>query len=87
MSKDRMTKTEAKALVRELRQHAAKVTDTLTPTPQWIVEQMQETHPGWLPVANLPAGHPRRTEYIEEALNNIDGISAMLREALERGDI
>lgn len=67
-----MTKTEAKKKVAELRREASKITTVLTPTPQWILDQTGGQN--WTPEQNRRA--------IEIALNNIDGLSAQLREAL-----
>jgi len=70
-----MTKTEAKRLVAELRREAASITQALTPTPQWVAEQI-----------GLDQGSEKHQaalgSRIEEALNNIDGLSALLREGL-----
>jgi hypothetical protein len=66
-----MTKTETKRLVAELRREAALISNVLTPTPQWILDQTGGR--------NLTDDEIRGR--IEEALNNVDGISAQLREA------
>lgn len=65
-----MTKTETKRLVAELRREAAVVTNVLTPTPQWILDQTGGR--------NMTPDEVQ--ERIVDALNTIDGLSAMLRE-------
>lgn len=67
-----MTKTETRRLVAELRREAAKITTAITPTPAWLLREM----------GTSPMSQEQVTAIIEDALNNIDGISAQLREGL-----
>lgn len=70
-----MTKTEAKRTVAEMRREAAKITDILTPTPQWILDQTGGTNPGPDEIAAVTA----------RALGNIAVLSERLRKGLVVG--
>lgn len=72
MTTPTMTKTAARATVAELRREARRITDALTPTPAWIVRE----------IGHEPQSPERRAQIIEDALKNIDGLAAQLREGL-----